>query len=205
MTTATSTEHRTESSYAFLNRPPFLFRKVLIAKARRGQQFVWIMLSLDSKTYTERFRSSFIGLMSIFLRPMVMVVRQPERRRLGGRIGFRRCVMRYRADSKQASSNNKGATGPVFVRQRLKPGLTRRSGVRRQCGPRSVQLGTRTDRRWRLQVVGCCSVAGLVRQSGRLVWDTLSRNATSCSDVGMGRRGLSFEEWVPKTTASGRR
>lgn len=35
MTTATSTEQSTESSCAFLNKPPFLFRKVLDKEAVR--------------------------------------------------------------------------------------------------------------------------------------------------------------------------
>lgn len=48
MKTATSTEHRTESSCAFLKRPPFLLRKV-----------------------TERLRSSAMALISIFLLPIV--------------------------------------------------------------------------------------------------------------------------------------
>lgn len=48
MKTATSTEHNTDSSCAFLNRPPFLFRKVLY-KARlvsevRGGAAAWLNL-----------------------------------------------------------------------------------------------------------------------------------------------------------------
>lgn len=46
--TATSTEQRTASSCAFLNRPPFRFKNV-----------------------TERLRSSLMALISIFLRPMM--------------------------------------------------------------------------------------------------------------------------------------
>lgn len=48
MMTATSTEQSTDNSCAFLNRPPLRFKKV-----------------------TERFRSSLMALISIFLRPMV--------------------------------------------------------------------------------------------------------------------------------------
>lgn len=51
--TATSTEQRTESSCAFLKRPPLRFRKV-----------------------TERFLSSFIALISIFLRPILKTIRE---------------------------------------------------------------------------------------------------------------------------------
>lgn len=57
MMTATSTEHSTESSCAFLNRPPLRFRNV-----------------------TERLRSSLMALISIFLRPMVTVDAQTSRR-----------------------------------------------------------------------------------------------------------------------------
>jgi hypothetical protein len=48
MMTATSTEHSTDSSWAFLNRPPLRLRKV-----------------------TERLRSSLIARISIFLRPIL--------------------------------------------------------------------------------------------------------------------------------------
>jgi hypothetical protein len=48
--TATSTLHKTDSSWAFLNRPCFLFRKV-----------------------TERFLSSLMGLISIFRLPILAV------------------------------------------------------------------------------------------------------------------------------------
>jgi hypothetical protein len=66
MMTAISTEQSTDSSWAFLNSPCFRFRKVLVDKhtiRRRG----------GGVPYTERFLSSLIGLISIFLRPMVTV------------------------------------------------------------------------------------------------------------------------------------
>lgn len=65
MMTATSTEHRTESSWAFLKRPPLRLRKVLgrVSFSRVGV--------IRAAAYTERLRSSLIALISIFLRPMV--------------------------------------------------------------------------------------------------------------------------------------
>lgn len=69
MMTATSTEHSTESSCAFLNRPPLRFRKVLGTVMSVGAEGdggrPW--------TYTERLRSSLMALISIFLRPMVTI------------------------------------------------------------------------------------------------------------------------------------
>ena len=65
MMTATSTEQSTESSCAFLNRPPLRLRKVLW-QVSDG----WLVAGGGS-TYTERFRSSLMALISIFLRPMV--------------------------------------------------------------------------------------------------------------------------------------
>jgi hypothetical protein len=71
MKTATSTEQSTESSCAFLNRPPLRFRKVLqnhdcqkLGHSRLGRR-------RQGRTYTERFLSSLMALISIFLRPMV--------------------------------------------------------------------------------------------------------------------------------------
>lgn len=70
MMTATSTEQSTESSWAFLNRPPLRFRKVL-------QQVSFSCgdsnLTRMREAYTERFRSSLMALISIFLRPIVTV------------------------------------------------------------------------------------------------------------------------------------
>jgi hypothetical protein len=85
MMTATSTEHSTESSCAFLKSPPLRFRNVLLgvsggsrvqhaARAVRG----WF-------AYTERLRSSLMGLISILRRPMVATVRAQASR------GIRRC------------------------------------------------------------------------------------------------------------------
>lgn len=62
--TATSTEQRTASSCAFLNRPPFRFRNV-----------------------TERLRSSLMALISIFLRP---ILDDYGRRMRAGTEGLRR-------------------------------------------------------------------------------------------------------------------
>jgi hypothetical protein len=65
--TATSTEQRTESSCAFLNRPPLRLRKVLhsvVSEKAGGDE-------TSQATYTERLRSSLMALISIFLRPMV--------------------------------------------------------------------------------------------------------------------------------------
>jgi hypothetical protein len=70
MMTATSTEHSTDSSCAFLNRPPLRFRKVLrrvsegSAMRTRGAWNGWA-------AYTERLRSSLMALISILRRPMV--------------------------------------------------------------------------------------------------------------------------------------
>jgi hypothetical protein len=68
MMTATSTEHSTDNSWAFLKRPPLRFRKVLqdwsVTTWRRGE---W----QEQNTYTERLRSSLIARISIFLRPMM--------------------------------------------------------------------------------------------------------------------------------------
>src|ERR1700722_10709752 len=64
MMTATSTEHNTDNSCAFLKRPPFRLRKVLQWSTRvKGKRFC--------HTYTDRFLSSLIALISIFLRPML--------------------------------------------------------------------------------------------------------------------------------------
>jgi hypothetical protein len=74
MMTATSTEHRTESSCAFLNKPPLRLRNVLRAEVSSDPQ------PTRKKPYTERFRSSLMALISIFLRPMAAT-----RRCWGGR------------------------------------------------------------------------------------------------------------------------
>ncbi len=78
MMTATSTEQSTESSWAFLKRPPFRLRKVLGVESTvsRAGRAVCVVES----PYTERFLSSLMGLISIFLRPIVMVAAQPRRR-----------------------------------------------------------------------------------------------------------------------------
>lgn len=69
MMTATSTEQSTESSWAFLNRPPLRFRKVLRGVSfRRGRA---AGAAASAVAYTERLRSSLMALISIFLRPMV--------------------------------------------------------------------------------------------------------------------------------------
>ena len=65
--TATSTEQSTESSWAFLKRPPLRFKKVLWTAG--GQPGVGQRRGLGA--YTERFRSSLMALISIFRRPMV--------------------------------------------------------------------------------------------------------------------------------------
>lgn len=65
MMTATSTEQRTESSWAFLKRPPLRFRKVL------GEVSLAMQRCARGRTHTERLRSSLMALISIFLRPMV--------------------------------------------------------------------------------------------------------------------------------------
>lgn len=77
MKTATSTEQRTESSCAFLNRPPFRFRKVLSRACARTVSYRGSSHREFSGegTYTERLRSSLMALISIFLRPMSSVRR----------------------------------------------------------------------------------------------------------------------------------
>jgi hypothetical protein len=68
MMTATSTEHSTESSCAFLNKPPLRLRKV--TDLREGCQYA-LLDALDrgnGRIYL--FRSSLIGLISILRRPM---------------------------------------------------------------------------------------------------------------------------------------
>lgn len=63
-TTATSTEHRTPSSYAFLNRPALRFKNVLFCVSEQG--------ACDGvAAYTERLRSSLMGLISILRLPIV--------------------------------------------------------------------------------------------------------------------------------------
>jgi hypothetical protein len=80
MMTATSTEQSTDSSCAFLNRPPLRFRKVLPrvsvgrARAARGAA------EHGRRAYTERLRSSLMALISILRRPMVTVDAQAYRR-----------------------------------------------------------------------------------------------------------------------------
>lgn len=75
MITATSTEQRTESSCAFLKRPPLRLRNVLIPAhiSILVEGLVWWRGcdGVGRSTYTERFLSSLMALISIFLRPMV--------------------------------------------------------------------------------------------------------------------------------------
>jgi len=72
--TATSTEQRTESSCAFLNNPPLRLRKVLQEACQQ-----WVTKIARNATYTERFLSSFIALISIFLRPILNRISGPSR------------------------------------------------------------------------------------------------------------------------------
>jgi hypothetical protein len=70
MMTATSTEHSTESSCAFLNKPPLRLRKVTDLKGRVSVRHA-LLDALDrgnGRIYL--FRSSLIGLISILRRPM---------------------------------------------------------------------------------------------------------------------------------------
>ncbi len=74
MKTATSTEQSTESSCAFLNRPPLRFRKVLWVGNRLSVFSAFLCARCrdgSESTYTERFLSSLIALISIFLRPIL--------------------------------------------------------------------------------------------------------------------------------------
>jgi hypothetical protein len=73
MMTATSTEQSTESSCAFLNRPPLRFRKVL-RDVSDGSRVQCARRAVGRVAYTERLRSSLMALISIFLRPMVATV-----------------------------------------------------------------------------------------------------------------------------------
>jgi hypothetical protein len=66
MITATSTEHSTESSCAFLNKPPLRLRKV--TDLRRECQFACTRMADDGSTHL--LRSSLMGLISILRRPM---------------------------------------------------------------------------------------------------------------------------------------
>jgi hypothetical protein len=71
MMTATSTEQRTDNSCAFLKRPPLRLRKVLdYVLVSFMSMFLFVGRRGDEIAYTERFRSSFIALISIFLRPI---------------------------------------------------------------------------------------------------------------------------------------
>lgn len=73
MKTATSTEQSTESSCAFLKRPPLRFRNVLWEERRSvlvERQRAERPEAAQRDTYTERLRSSLMALISIFLRPM---------------------------------------------------------------------------------------------------------------------------------------
>ena len=80
--TATSTEQRTDSSWAFLKRPPFRFRKVLrITYVSHFPLYCWWRVHgrgyLSShvgrltEAYTERFLSSLIAFISILRRPIL--------------------------------------------------------------------------------------------------------------------------------------
>lgn len=88
MMTATSTEQSTDSSWAFLKRPPFRFRKVLVTRDRDGTVSSGWRRGQGRRceggraAYTERFLSSLMALISIFLRPILSVARRPVRRRL---------------------------------------------------------------------------------------------------------------------------
>lgn len=99
--TATSTEQRTESSWAFLNRPPLRLRKVLrwrfstlfyqeqttlavagtireiaggVELAREAGLVGIAHNEMGPLTYTDRFLSSLIALISIFRLPILAIV-----------------------------------------------------------------------------------------------------------------------------------
>lgn len=76
--TATSTEQRTDSSCAFLKRPPFRFKKVLLIKNAGQPDPIQMSYAAQVQTYTERLRSSLIALISIFLRPMIAAEISPD-------------------------------------------------------------------------------------------------------------------------------
>lgn len=67
MMTATSTEHSTESSCAFLNKPPLRLRKVTDLMRGGACQYARVTW-WKSKAYL--LRSSLMGLISILRRPM---------------------------------------------------------------------------------------------------------------------------------------
>ena len=67
MMTATSTEHSTESSCAFLNSPPLRLRNVLDL----NDQSELLLDHMPGPTYTALFLSSLIALISIFRRPIL--------------------------------------------------------------------------------------------------------------------------------------
>lgn len=72
MITATSTEQRTDSSCAFLKRPPLRLRNVLRGRRVSFKSAYKSYNYHRASTYTDRFLSSLIALISILRRPMLV-------------------------------------------------------------------------------------------------------------------------------------
>ena len=122
MITATSTEQSTESSCAFLNKPPLRFRNVL----QCGQSWGAIRaMARATSTYTERLRSSLMALISIFLRPMVVVSAdgaQAPARMEGQAVVLSSAVVEAVQNKRKLSVVEMFQAGPVRARSRRQQG-----------------------------------------------------------------------------------